>query len=190
MITLIHGSFLLEYGEQGLARYSRWSAVTDDAVGKATKENRWGQYWEPIFHDLDLDYPLTGQPGEYRVYNRTPLRKKEEADTSHKEEVGWTRLRSTTPMPSRRSLSPCTDHPDPQLSSFNTDSPNASARCPQFERVHQSVDSRSFGHVCEHSEGGLHNEINETWRETAKFQRNYISNWGLSRSISVQTDEL
>ena len=48
----------------------------------------WGQYWEPIYHDPDLDHPLTGQPGEYRVYNFDSSEKKEEADTSHKEDVG------------------------------------------------------------------------------------------------------
>ena len=63
--------------------------MTDDVVGTATKrETGWGPYWAPIFQDLDLDYPLTGQPGEYRVYNFDSSEKKEEADTSHKEEVG------------------------------------------------------------------------------------------------------
>lgn len=65
--------------------------MTDDVVGKATKrENGWGQGGGVLetYHDLDLDHPLTGQAGEYRVYNFDSSEKKEEADTSHKEEVG------------------------------------------------------------------------------------------------------
>ena len=66
--------------------------MTDDVVGKATKRewmgSGWGQYWEPVCHDLDLDHPLRGQPREYRVYNFDSSETKEEADTCHEEEVG------------------------------------------------------------------------------------------------------